>query len=225
MLNKSKMFSYNGKRMTTWNLFTGCNFRCSYCWARQLAEGRLKRYYPNGFVPTTHPDRFDKHFKPDEFVFPVSMGDISFAPPLVWRNVIKSVCDYPETNFLLCTKNPSIYSPYQYLPNDKLYLGTTIETNRRYNYSKAPIPYVRAVDLRNIHFPKKFLSIEPIMDFDLEFLKWIDQIAPSIVEVGADNYHNNLPEPNPDKVNALLKFLKNICPIVVEKAGLERLLK
>ena len=61
------------------------------------------------------------------------------------------------------------------------------------------------------------------MDFDKEFLKWLDQIAPSIVEVGADNYKNNLPEPNRDKVNALLDFLKGICPVVIEKQGLERL--
>ena len=80
---KEKMFTYNGKRMKSWNLFTGCNFNCSYCWARQLAETRLKASYPNGFIPTTHPDRFNRQFQPDDFVFPISMGDIAFAPSVV----------------------------------------------------------------------------------------------------------------------------------------------
>ena len=54
----NKMFTYQGKRLKTWNPFTGCNFNCSYCWARKLAEGKLKNSYPNGFIPTTHPDDF-----------------------------------------------------------------------------------------------------------------------------------------------------------------------
>ncbi|MCL0048393.1 hypothetical protein M1N20_02975 [Dehalococcoidia bacterium] len=72
--------------------------------------------------------------------------------------------------------------------------------------------------------PHKFISIEPIMDFDLEVLtQWLDRIKPGIVEVGADNYCNHLPEPPWWKVEALLKNLRGICPRVVEKEGLERL--
>ncbi len=62
------------------------------------------------------------------------------------------------------------------------------------------------------------------MDFDLvTFVRWIGNIKPEIIEIGADNYNHNLPEPNPDKVNALLKLLRDICPTVIEKHGLERL--
>jgi len=50
-------------------------------------------------------------------------------------------------------------------------------------------------------------------------------INPEIVEVGADNYNNNLPEPSPYKVNILLTELRKFGRTVIEKQGLDRLLK
>jgi len=221
----SKMFTFNGKRMVTWNLFTGCNFNCSYCWARQLAETRLKASYPNGFIPTTHPDRFNRHFKPDDFVFPVSMGDIAFAPTPVWRTILHSVRNYPDTKFLLCTKAPSVYHNLQLSLMSNLYLGATLETNIKHpELSKAHPVTRRYHDMKYLAHPNKFISIEPIMDFDLNtFVQWILDINPSIVEVGADNYHHNLPEPSPDKLNMLLAEIKKFGRTVIEKQGLERL--
>ena len=62
------------------------------------------------------------------------------------------------------------------------------------------------------------------MDFDIEnIVRWIGNISPEIIEVGADNYHNNLPEPSPEKLKQLLANLRTICPNVIEKDGLERL--
>lgn len=220
----TKMFTYNGRRMTTWNLFTGCDFNCSYCWARKLAEGKLRKSYPNGFVPTVHPDRFNKRFHPDDFVFPVSMGDIAFAPSVVEDHVVATANKYPETKFLLCSKKPDIFRKVKFhLPN--VYLGTTLETNREYGVTRASPPLVRYLTMWNLTSPHKFVSIEPLMDFDLlTFVRWIGHIKPEIIEVGADNYRNNLPEPSADKVNALLVHLRKICPVVIEKQGLERVL-
>ena len=221
----TRMFTYNGKRMVTWNPFTGCNFNCSYCWARKLAETKLKASYPNGFIPTTHPDRFNKRFKPNDFVFVCSMGDISFAPSVVWNQVYITAQNHPDTKFLLCTKNPLIYQHLAWRL-DNVYYGITIETNRPIQVSKAPSPETRYGIMILDKHPHKFISIEPIMDFDLAgFVWWIEDIAPEIVEVGADNYNNNLPEPEPEKVERLLSYLKGICPIVIEKPGLERLFR
>ena len=224
-MQKTKMFTFAGKRMITWNLFTGCNFNCSYCWARQLAETRLKASYPNGFIPTTHPDRFNRHFKPNDFVFPVSMGDIAFAPSIVGQVILDHVNKYHETKFLLCTKDPDIFRQVKFhQPN--LYLGTTLESNRRFNGTRAPSVFDRYRWLKDLSHPCKFISIEPVMDFDLNtFVQWILDINPSIVEVGADNYHHNLPEPSADKLNSLLVEIKKFGKIVIEKQGLERLLK
>ena len=52
---------------------------------------------------------------------------------------------------------------------------------------------------------------------------WITEIHPQIIEVGADNYHNGLPEPPWEKVEKLLGSLKANFPTVVEKVGLDRL--
>jgi len=80
-------------------------------------------------------------------------------------------------------------------------------------------------DPRLERFPK-FVSIEPVMRFDLgRLLKIIWAIRPAIIEVGADNYGHNLPEPTWEEVQELLRRLREICPDVKEKDGLERLRK
>lgn len=220
----NKMFTYNGKRMITWNPFTGCNFNCSYCWARKLANGKLKKSYPNGFIPITHPDRFDKRFKPDDFVFVCSMGDISFAPSVVWDQIYFIAQKHPSTKFLLCTKNPAVYLNLAWrLPN--VYYGCTIETNKDYAVSKAMRCYDRYLAMKEVAHPHKFLSIEPVMSFNLEvFVDWVADIKPEMIEIGADNYHNNLPEPQPQYLIKFLETIKRYTPIVIEKQGLERLL-
>ncbi|KKM69471.1 hypothetical protein LCGC14_1450480, partial [marine sediment metagenome] len=54
-----------------------------------------------------------------------------------------------------------------------------IETNRDYHLTRAPGPLYRYIAMRALTHPKKFLSIEPICDFDLdEMLSWIKEIAP-----------------------------------------------
>ena len=193
------------------------------CWARKLAEGRLKANYPNGFIPTIHPDRFTRRFKPDDFVFPVSMGDIAFAPFLILHIIIKCAQKHPATKFLLCSKNPARYKQLAFCP-DNVYLGTTLETTETFAVSYAPVPRERYHEMMKLYHQHKFVSIEPLMDFDLkQFIWWMEDIKPEIIEVGADNYHNNLPEPEPQKVRQFLYHLKQICPIVIEKQGLERL--
>jgi hypothetical protein len=53
------------------------------------------------------------------------------------------------------------------------------------------------------------VSVEPIMDFDLEILvQWISDIKPILVHVGYDNYNNNLPEPSLSKTMQLIDILR-----------------
>lgn len=214
---------YNDKRMKVWNLFTGCNFNCSYCWARKLAETRLKSSYPNGFIPTTHLDRFNKRFKPDDFVFVCSMGDISFAPSVVWNQVYITAQNHPDTRFLLCTKNPLVYQKLAWRL-DNVYYGVTIETDKNYKVSWAMRPLDRYLAFKEVNHPHKFLSIEPVMSFNLDvFVGWIADIKPEIIEIGADNYHNNLPEPQPQYLRQFIDIIKRYTPVVIQKQGLSRL--
>ena len=212
----SKMF----KTVTqTWNPFTGCRFGCSYCWAKKLALGKCK--YPD-FEPTFHPERLKKKFKADDFVFVTSMGDISFCRG-AGLSLIKKYIEQSPTTFLIQTKNPSIFESDW--PENTVH-GTTIESNRCSNVSKAPCPVFRYQAIKEDRHPHKFLSIEPIMDFDLDiFLSWIKDINPGIIEVGADNYRNNLPEPPPEKLAALLRGMEDAGLNVKQKDGLSRLLE
>lgn len=211
---------------STWNVFVGCLFDCTYCNAKKAALTRLRNLdrYKDGFNPHLVESELKRTFKPGEFIFVAYMGDIAFCKITDFALIFERIRKFHKTDFLLMSKNPRAFNGWsiKYPPN--VYLGTTIETNRDYGKSKAPSPFQRFTDLRGYPHDKKFLSIEPIMDFDPKgLLPWVEALKPDIIEVGADNYHNNLPEPNSFKLDWLLEALRDICPKVIEKDGLERL--
>ena len=68
-----------------------------------------------------------------------------------------------------------------------------------------------------MEWDKKFIAIEPILDFDLDkFVKWIEEIEPFMVFVGYDNYNNRLPEPPLQKTKELIRRLSEFT-CVIEK--------
>lgn len=226
----ARMFTIDGKRMRTWNPISGCLHSCTYCWARKLAETRLKGSprYKDGFQPTFHAEDLKKKFKPGEFVFVTDMGDAWgwWTPRDQLEQVIEVERKFPETRFLNQTKSPMSFHRFQFPGNTVL--GTTIETNRYfpqfYVGQGVGAPSDRMGWMASLAHPHKFVSIEPIMDFDLEeFVRWIGHIRPEIVEVGADNYGHHLPEPDGMKVVSLLNALREFVPQVIMKDGLERL--
>lgn len=219
----SRMFKSITK---TWNVFCGCNFQCSYCNARKAALTRFKHIprYKDGFQPHLVESELNRTFKPGQFIFVAYMGDISFASREEAHIILTKIKHRPKTDFLLCSKDPNCFQKWHLGIPPNVYLGTTIETNRNILLTKAPSPFHRFESLASYPDNKKFLSIEPIMDFTLDtFTLWVERLKPEIIEVGADNYHNNLPEPPPEKLEHLLANLRTICPTVIEKDGLERL--
>lgn len=214
----------------TWNVYVGCRHDCTYCCARSLAKTRLKSSlrYRDGFEPRLIEEELRRSFKPGLFIFVCFMGDISFATREEFLRILVRIREFPETCFLVQSKNPEQLYTWWHdwgigLPAN-VYLGTTIESNRNYGLTKAPPPIDRFRYLTGYPHSQKFLSIEPIMDFDLDVLvSWVRMLQPNIVEIGADNYRNNLPEPPWWKVEELLKELRKVCPTVVEKEGLGRL--
>jgi hypothetical protein len=96
----------------------------------------------------------------------------------------------------MLTKNPNRFKEFVHLCNDNIMLGVTIESNRAYAVSKAPPVTTRARAMTELSFKRKFVSVEPILDFDIDaFADMIEGIAPEIVAVGYDNWNNCLPEP------------------------------
>ena len=227
----SRMFLIDGKPMRTWNVFVGCRFDCNYCCARSMALGRLKDSprYRQGFKPHLVEEELGRSFTPGELIFVSFMGDISFASWVELILILDRIKRFPRTDFLFLTKNPSKFFDWDgeeiSLPANT-YLGTTIETNRNLSRSitLAPRPWERFNSLASFPHARKFVSIEPLIDFNLpELISWLETIKPEIVEVGADNYGHQLPEPPWGKVEELLGRLREFVPKVVEKEGLARL--
>jgi len=220
-----------------WNAIHGCQHRCIYCWAERLVKTRLRNSarYKHGFDYAVEPEELDRKFKPGGLVFVTDMGDLfgSWVPKYMIDITMENIRANAKTNFLLQTKNPERYvgllsSNGEYFP-ENVYLGATIESNRDYPLlSKAPSQHFRYGFMGSplLKPYRIFVSIEPILDFDLDdMLKWMNSLHPSVIEIGADNYKNNLPEPSWDKVEQLTKSLRDICPEVNLKPGLDRLIE
>lgn len=108
---------------------------------------------------------------------------------------------------------------------EKSILGTTIETDRYVErITEAPNISNRVRAMRRIR-GRKFISIEPVLQFNLEELVgMIFEIQPSFVTIGADSKNHNLLEPDGEHVRELIKRLKKFTEVKI-KRNLERLLK
>jgi hypothetical protein len=99
---------------------------------------------------------------------------------------------------------------------ENLVLGATIETNREYKVSQAPLVKQRYKTMTNLPYHRKMVSIEPIMDFDFEiFVSWLEDISPLIVHVGYANYNQHIPEPALDKTATLIKDLMSFTKVKI----------
>lgn len=184
----------------TWNPVIGCYHNCTYCWAVKMAKTKLHHMekYKDGFKPKLVEYELEKKFT-NKFVFAVDMGDLfgKWVPREWILKVIKAVEQNPESYFLFLTKNPSRYHEFIDVFPKNVVLGATIETNRSYPFSDAPSPIERYKAMANLKWENKLISIEPIMNFDLDiFVQWMNDIKPKVVYIGFDNYGHRLPEPS-----------------------------
>ena len=207
----------------TWNTVKGeCPHGCSYCY--------MKRW---GKQP---PLRFDeKELKTDlgkgNFIFVGSSCDM-FASDIPFEWILETLwhCKmYPENKYLLQTKDADRLSAAFQVLDSQFYICTTLETNRVYAgiMNNSPAVIDRVLGFASIPTEHKFITIEPIMDFDLaEFVAMIKRCNPIQVNIGADSSpkRNRLPEPPKEKILALISELEKFTT-VVQKKNLARLLK
>lgn len=195
----------------TWNIWVGCEHDCSYCWARDLALGRLKHLprYHDGFKPRVVEEEMSKTFK-SGLIFVSDMGDLfgEWVPKDGIECVIALMKFSPNATFLFLTKNPLRYFDFvrDFPPN--VILGITLESNRDLGVTKAPVPFWRFRAFWSLPWDRKMVSIEPILDFDPVFPHWLELIKPAFVYIGYDNHNKHLEEPPLEKTLELISRLQ-----------------
>jgi DNA repair photolyase len=170
----------------------------------------MNEKYSDGFAPKLTESELDKHFK-NQFVLVSDMGDLfgNWVPEEWITKVIAATRNSPTSVFRILTKNPSRIKDFVHLCGKNVMLGATIESNRSYDFSKAPPVTERALAMTELSFKRKFISIEPILDFDTDaFANTIERISPEIVAIGYDNWKNRLPEPPLAKTLQLIDRLE-----------------
>ncbi|UCD56056.1 MAG: hypothetical protein JSV16_09390 [Candidatus Hydrogenedentota bacterium] len=190
----------------------GCEFACVYCQnsfqtqLKRWAKGNCEQCY--AFTPHTHTNRLSQQLPRTgywQFIFTCSSGGIAFCPTDYLLKIVDRIKHEKEKTFLVQSKCPKTLKRVKFPAN--VIIGTTLETNRDELYkgiSKAPGPSQRYEDFLEVNHPVKMITIEPVMDFDLEtMVSWIEDISPCMVWLGYDSRKNNLSEPELEDVKNL----------------------
>ena len=217
----------------TWNPIIGkCPHDCKYCYVI-YKYGQMKN-------ETLRLDRnsLNDDFGTGKFIF-VGSGVDLFANniPEEWINRVLNKCAdgnndlFGSTNrFLFQTKNPSRMLQFIDHPIfQSSVICTTIESNRYYPSIMNHAPHVeeRALAMNEIanREIETYLTIEPIMDFDLdELVNLIKLCHPEQINIGANTIKNKrLPEPSKEKILQLVDNIGSDYKLEL-KSNLERLL-
>ena len=203
----------------TWNPIRGkCFHGCTYCYM----QGKWS--HPCQYLEIKE---LTGAFESGQFIFIGSSTD--FCSEKVKSEWIKQVFDFCYKNnqidifgekakFLLQTKNPERLLEFFNHPllnpeNDEIIICTTLETNRHLHkyMQNAPAPRQRAEAMAKIANQgiKTYVTIEPIMDFDLEeFVELIRMCRPEQVNIGKNTSKvATVPNPTIQNTVALVKEL------------------
>jgi uncharacterized protein YeaO (DUF488 family)/Uri superfamily endonuclease len=203
----------------TWNPFKGCKFDCSYC--RPSFQQQAKRQMRicskcYAYTPHIHPERLAK-IPSAEIVFVAGNGDLAFCPPEFVHRILDRIEDHnrrcPHKTYYLQSKQPECLAPFITRLPPNIVLVTTLETNQDDQYERvslAPPPSVRFQQFKELDWPRKVVTVEPVMDFDTDvFANWIVKLIPEYVWLGLNSRPGRvqLPEPPPEKLKSLVQRL------------------
>jgi len=174
------------------------------------------------YSPHYHPERLIASRIPSSpTVFVFGTADISFCDPRYVRRTFEVIRQYTpkkEKTYYFQSKNPRVLGQYIGEYPEGTILLTTLETNRDKGYgeiSQAPPPSVRFRDFHALDYPRKVVTVEPVMDFDSEsFVDWIVQLKEQgsldYVWFGFNSKPNqvHLPEPSEEKAQEFVDQLK-----------------
>jgi len=172
----------DGSQGYSWNPITGCLNGCEYCYARKLANTRLKERYlanknvapykderdymnnrHNPFYPRFWEDRMSCQFsynrsRKPQGIFVCDMSDLfGIGIPENWtRSVINLIQAYPQHRFYLLTKQPQNLIKWSPFP-DNCWVGVSATGFREMGRALY-------VGLERIKAKVKYLSFEPLLE-------------------------------------------------------------
>jgi len=204
-----------------------CPHRCSYCYVQKNRFGVPERY--KGGLRLIEKE-FEVNYGSNKTIFIEHMNDM-FATdvPRSWVDKILTHCQvHPNNLYVFQTKNPLRVLDFEgRLPRNHI-IGTTIETNREIEKGFAPTPRNRFIGIKKISElgGKTFITIEPVMDFDVDILaQWVIEAQPEFINIGADSKGCGLPEPTAEKILGFVEILQKNKITIRKKVNLERILK
>ena len=221
-VSKGNMYSWVTH---TWNPVKGkCPHDCSYCYMK-----RFGKQNPLRLVESELKTDLGK----DNYIFVGSSCDL-FAEEVNsdWIKRTLEYCKRFDNTYLFQSKNPRAFLEIsefypEWLPERSIFC-TTIESDKYYHpeMGNTPSPRNRATSMYLLSNKfKKYVTIEPIMDFDIDGLVELIKIFnPQQVNIGSDSCGNHLPEPSKDKILTLIDALKEFT-VIDQKKNLNRLLK
>lgn len=204
-----------------------CPHLCSYCYVQKNRFGVSARYL--GDVRLIE-DEFKVRYGPGKVIFVEHMNDM-FAegvPDESIRRILDHCEQYQDNEYVFQTKNPRRAARWLCgITPLKFMIGTTLESDLCYpDISKAPLPVDRVAGM--IEFKgkaKTFVTVEPILDMNVDVMvKWLVDLKPDFINIGADSKHCNLPEPTPDRVKELVAKLQAAGVVINKKTNLGRML-
>jgi len=199
-----------------------CSHSCNYCYMNNLRK--LTEKY-KGKPRVCEKELEDGIQRLEEFIIFVGSATDGFQEEMPEKDIrrVLQYCRRFNHIYLFQSKNPARFSDFIDEFPERTILGTTIETNRNYNISNAPEPVKRFKAFRNVEWKRKMVSVEPIMDFDLDVLvRWLRELDLKFVSVGADSKGHDLPEPEGKKVRKFIQRVKEFTEVKV-KENLSRL--
>jgi hypothetical protein len=151
------------------------------------------------------------------FIFVGSSNDMFASEiPAEWIAKTLDHCYSFGNKYLFQSKNPERILDFKGHPVfQRSVVCTTIESNRGYEFMRdAPHPLERSLAMSAIENIKRYVTIEPILDFDLkDMVMAVRRCSPVQVNIGADTGYNRLPEPPKEKIIALISELEKFTKI------------
>lgn len=164
----------NKTRGITWNPITGCLNGCDYCYARRLANGRLKPLYlsnddeclnaefNNPFAPRFWFSRLGqpKILKKARGIFVCDMGDLfggwlkNYQCDFWQKAVFRIIKECPQHRFYLLTKQAQNLPQFSPFPNN-CWVGVTATDMLTYQAARNILPDIEA--------RIKYISFEPLL--------------------------------------------------------------